>query len=190
MKDEKILKKIDKLLRMYGVESEEERKSFLNDVQDSKYDEQEIVDENDKEMEEAPVEGEETTTPEENPTEPVETSEEPEETAEPTETPVEEESMGEETPMEEEAPVEETAESQPMEQPVETNQEDVQNTIDGLTARLSAAEDTIKTLSDIVAKLGVPQEEESGFGTSPTNESTASEPESSFKDYVKLRKGR
>ena len=40
-KDERYLKKIGKLLKMYGVEDEEQIQNFLNDIQDAKYDDEE-----------------------------------------------------------------------------------------------------------------------------------------------------
>ena len=125
MKDERILKKVDKLLKLYGVE-DDEREKFLLDLKDKKYDDQEELEEVD-ETEDETIE------------EPAEKVEEPmgedlsadegEVEEQPAEEPVGEEDGGEEVgeeveeqPQEElpaEQPVEQPVEEQPVEQPVE-----------------------------------------------------------------------
>lgn len=130
-KDERILKKVGKLLSLYGV-TDEEKEKFLLDLEDKKYDDQEEV--------------EEVSETEETPTEEVEETEEVVDET-PTEEPVEEpvEQPTEETPTEEE-PTESL--------PVAQDHEEVQKTIDGLVAR-------IESLEDLVKKLGVKVEDDS-----------------------------
>lgn len=150
-KDEKILKKIGKLLTMYGV-NEEEKNKFLADMEDAKYDDQEELEENQEETE-TPVEEEQVEE------QPKENEELPMEEETETESPMEEEvEPTDEVPMEE----------QPMEQPVEEQEpvfdpkqvyEEQQKTIEGLTSRLQA-------LEDIVSKLGVEQPKDQTLGAS------------------------
>jgi hypothetical protein len=191
MKEEKILKKVDKLLKLYGVE-DGEREKFLLDLKDKKYDDQEDIEEvaeGEEEIEEPneseePVEEESTEVLEEEPSEPV-GEEEPveEEVDEEVEEPV-----GEELPIEQvEEPLPEQPVEQPMEQPVmdqpqqPDQSEDLQNTIDGLQARIDALEDLVK-------KLGTPVEE--SVGVEPRNPSGESLQESEFDRINRLRRGR
>ena len=166
-KDERILKKVGKLLSLYGV-ADKEKEKFLLDLEDKKYDDQEEV--------------EEVSETEETPTEEVEETEEVVDET-PTEEPVEE--TEEET--EEEQPVEQPTEETPTEEepteslPVAQDHEEVQKTIDGLVAR-------IESLEDLVKKLGVKVEDDS-FGEKPNNQSTESYQENEFDRYNKLRRG-
>ena len=170
-KDERILKKVGKLLSLYGV-ADKEKEKFLLDLEDKKYDDQEEV--------------EEVSETEETPTEEVEETEEVVDET-PTEEPVEEpvEETEEEQPVEEpaEQPTEETpTEEEPTESlPVAQDHEEVQKTIDGLVAR-------IESLEDLVKKLGVKVEDES-YGKKPNNQSTESYQENEFDRYNKLRRG-
>ena len=170
-KDERILKKVGKLLSLYGV-TDKEKEKFLLDLEDKKYDDQEEV--------------EEVSETEETPTEEVEETEEVVEET-PTEEPVQEpvEETEEEQPVEEpvEQPTEETpTEEEPTESlPVAQDHEEVQKTIDGLVAR-------IESLEDLVKKLGVKVEDDS-FGEKPNNQSTESYQENEFDRYNKLRRG-
>lgn len=170
-KDERILKKVGKLLSLYGV-TDEEKEKFLLDLEDKKYDDQEEV--------------EEVSETEETPTEEVEETEEVVEET-PTEEPVQEpvQETEEEQPVEEpvEQPTEETpTEEEPTESlPVAQDHEEVQKTIDGLVAR-------IESLEDLVKKLGVKVEDDS-FGERPNNQSTESYQENEFDRYNKLRRG-
>lgn len=120
-KDERILKKVGKLLSLYGV-TDEEKEKFLLDLEDKKYDDQEEVEEV-SETEETPTE--------EPVQEPVEETEEEQPVEEPVEEPTEE------TPTEEE-PTESL--------PVAQDHEEVQKTIDGLVARIESLEDLVKKL--------------------------------------------
>lgn len=170
-KDERILKKVGKLLSLYGV-TDKEKEKFLLDLEDKKYDDQEEV--------------EEVSETEETPTEEVEETEEVVDET-PTEEPVQEpvEETEEEQPVEEpvEQPTEETpTEEEPTESlPVAQDHEEVQKTIDGLVAR-------IESLEDLVKKLGVKVEDDS-FGEKPNNQSTESYQENEFDRYNKLRRG-
>ena len=170
-KDERILKKVGKLLSLYGV-ADKEKEKFLLDLQDKKYDDQEEV--------------EEVSETEETPTEEVEETEEVVDET-PTEEPVQEpvEETEEEQPVEEpvEQPTEETpTEEEPTESlPVAQDHEEVQKTINGLVAR-------IESLEDLVKKLGVKVEDDS-FGEKPNNQSTESYQENEFDRYNKLRRG-
>lgn len=170
-KDERILKKVGKLLSLYGV-TDEEKEKFLLDLEDKKYDDQEEV--------------EEVSETEETPTEEVEETEEVVDET-PTEEPVEEpvQETEEEQPVEEpvEQPTEETpTEEEPTESlPVAQDHEEVQKTIDGLVAR-------IESLEDLVKKLGVKVEDDS-FGERPNNQSAESYQENEFDRYNKLRRG-
>lgn len=170
-KDERILKKVGKLLSLYGV-TDEEKEKFLLDLEDKKYDDQEEV--------------EEVSETEETPTEEVEETEEVVEET-PTEEPVQEpvQETEEEQPVEEpvEQPTEETpTEEEPTESlPVAQDHEEVQKTIDGLVAR-------IESLEDLVKKLGVKVEDDS-FGERPNNQSAESYQENEFDRYNKLRRG-
>lgn len=189
MKDERILKKVDKLLKLYGV-VDEEREKFLLDLKDKKYDDQEEIEEvSDNVEEETPTEEVEETEQveeglsaeegevEEQPAEDVGEEQVEEEVSE-----VAEEQPQEELPIDEvEQPMEEQPMDQPMEQPQPAN-EDVNKTIEGLMAR-------IESLEDIVKKLGTPIDEES-VGVEPRNPSGESLQESEMDRYNKLRMGR
>lgn len=186
MKEERILKKVDKLLKLYGVE-DGEREKFLLDLKDKKYDDQDEVEET--------VEEEESTEFEEEPAEEVK-DEGMEEVAEEGEKPAEEfeeekvEEESAEIPEEpvEEAPVEEPAPmegEQPAELPEEHEEEhnEVDETIKGLMSRIEALEELVK-------QLGTPVEEESDVGVAPRNPSGESMQESEYERYNRLRKGR
>ena len=195
MNDERILKKVDKLLKLYGV-VDEEREKFLLDLKDKKYDDQEEVEETVEEKEELPTENgevEEQPAEEEvgeenaNEDEVAEKGEEVVEEETPTddvEQPLPEQPEVEQPPMEEQ-PTEENPMEQPMEQVVEQPQqpnEDVAKTIEGLMAR-------IESLEDIVKKLGTPVEDEN-IGVAPQNPSGESFEESEFDRINRLRRGR
>lgn len=170
MNDERILKKVGKLLSMYGV-NEEEKNKFLLDLKDKKYDDQEEVEEvaEDEQVNEEKV------------------------IEEPTEEKVEDvkEEKVDDVEEQPEQPVEEPVEEQPMEeQPVEQVEPQVdydakfkeyEDTINGLVAR-------IESLEDVVKKLGVSEPEE-GFGEKPENEGASSLKESSFDTYNRKRIG-
>lgn len=185
MNDERILKKVDKLLKLYGV-ADEEREKFLLDLKDKKYDDQEEVEETVEEKEELPTENGEV---EEQPAE-EEVGEEianEDEVAEDGEEVVEEEKPTDdvEQPLPEQPEVEQPTEEQPMDQVVEQPQqpnEDVAKTIEGLMAR-------IESLEDIVKKLGTPVEDEN-IGVAPQNPSGESFEESEFDRINRLRRGR
>ena len=170
-KDERILKKVGKLLSLYGV-TDKEKEKFLLDLEDKKYDDQEEV--------------EEVSETEETPTEEVEETEEVVDET-PTEEPVQEPVEETEEETEEEQPVEQPTEETPTEEepteslPVAQDHEEVQKTIDGLVAR-------IESLEDLVKKLGVKVEDDS-FGEKPNNQSTESYQENEFDRYNKLRRG-
>ena len=191
MNDERILKKVDKLLKLYGV-VDEEREKFLLDLKDKKYDDQEEVEETVEEKEELPTENgevEEQPAKEEvgeeiaNEDEVAEDGEEVVEEDKPTddvEQPLPEQPKVEQPPMEEN-PVEEQQVDQVVEQPQQPN-EDFAKTIEGLMAR-------IESLEDIVKKLGTPVEDEN-IGVAPQNPSGESFEESEFDRINRLRRGR
>ena len=184
MNDERILKKVDKLLKLYGV-VDEEREKFLLDLKDKKYDDQEEVEETVEEKEELPTENGEV---EEQPAE-EEVGEEianEDEVAKDGEEVVEEEKPTDdvEQPLPEQPEVEQPMEEpvdQVVEQPQQPN-EDVAKTIEGLMAR-------IESLEDIVKKLGTPVEDEN-IGVAPQNPSGESFEESEFDRINRLRRGR
>lgn len=151
MTDEKILKKIGKLLSLYGVE-EEEKAKFLADVQDAKYDDDE------EEVAEEVVEKDEVPA-----------------------TPVVEEK---EEVIDEELPTNEGVEEVEKEPEVDykAKYEELKGVIDGLVAR-------IEPLENIVAKLGVPEKDES-FGVEPQAESEKDEALSYFEELNRRRTGR
>ena len=195
MKEEKILKKVGKLLSMYGV-SDEEKEKFLLDLKDKKYDDQEEVEETFEEEEEV--------SPNENKEEAPEMEEESEveEKAE-DEVVEEDEEVGEpeaeEEPMPEEAPVEEQPEAplpeenpmevpqeQPMEQqPVEeqVNNEEEMKANDALLARIEA-------LEDIISKMGIPLQGGEDVGLTPSNPAGESQVENEYDRFNKMRMGR
>jgi len=167
MKDERILKKVAKLLKMYGV-AEDELQKFMADVQDAKYDDQEEIEEaeTDEEVAEQPVE--------EEATEPVEEESVETETTEGNEGGEEEMETGEqevandseEVPVaEEEAPVvpqeTEQVEGNDIEAvKAESEIEELKKTNEALASRL-------KALEDVVMQLGLVKEQESPVGESP-----------------------
>lgn len=191
MTDEKILKKVGKLLKLYGVDEEEAQK-FLIDLKDKKYDDQEELEESDEEKVEEVAEEE--ITEEEKPTEEL-GEEKPSEEKVEGEEKVEEEVVAEdEKPAEEslpEKPKDETLPEESVEDVVDGNveteenheqeHEDVSKTIEGLMARISA-------LEDLVSKLGTPVEED--VGVSPSNQGAESYKESEYDRYNRLRTGR
>ena len=206
MKDAKILKKISRLLSMYGVDDEEKNK-FMTDLQDAKYDdpnddEEETVEE-EKVEETENVEGEEETggnteeaeKVEETETEEKEVGEDAEDSGstdaepeEPVETPVEEPAP--EEPAEELPPQEENG-VQEVEQPGDVPTEDP-NQVDReaeYKATIEALEARIASLENVVQKLGTPAEE-NPIGVEPTNPSGESAKESEFDTYNRLRTGR
>ena len=154
-KDEKLLKKIGKLLSMYGV-IEEEKTKFLADVQDAKYDDQEETEETEEEVKETEVVDGNGEAPQE--------EEPPKEPAtEETETPTEE--KGDEVPPAEEGEkveeeqkaeetVEETVEEPAPEQPVDSQPidngkyEEMEKALDGLRAK-------VDSLMEALTKSGV-----------------------------------
>ena len=193
-KDERILKKVGKLLTLYGVNDDEKAK-FIADLQDKKYDDQDELEETEtEEVETEEVEEElpaEEVGDEEVSEEVSEVAEEPgePEPAEPVEEPTEE--PAEEQPAEVPEQVEQPMEEVPAEQPVEEPQpqepandprfEELGNTIQGLT-------DRIASLEDIVKKLGAPVEE--SVGVEPHNPSGESLKESEMDRINRLRMGR
>lgn len=183
MKEERLLKKVDKLLKLYGVE-DEEREKFILDLKDKKYDDQEEVEET--------VEGEEESTEEIGGEKPeMEEVEEVEEVSEDAEKPAETEPVegekeleeepveGEPLPEEQSAEMEEHLEEEHQED--DDKHEDLLKTIDGLKAR-------VESLEDIISKLGTPVEED--IGVSPSNPSGESVKESEFDRFNRLRRGR
>lgn len=161
MTDEKILKKIGKLLSLYGVE-EEEKAKFLADVQDAKYDD----DEEEEVVEEETV---------------VETDEAPA-TDVPPVVEQEEEIIDEELPTDEVVEEEPPLVEQEPEVDYKAKYEELKGVIDGLVAR-------IEPLENIVAKLGVPEKDES-FGVEPQAESEKDEALSYFDELNRRRTGR
>lgn len=170
MNDERILKKVGKLLSMYGV-NEEEKNKFLLDLKDKKYDDQEEVEEvaEDKQVNEEEVIEE----PTEEKVEDVK-EEKIEDVEEQPEQPVEDV---------EEAPVEEPVEEEQVEPQVDFDAKfkEYEDTINGLVAR-------IESLEDVVKKLGVAEQEEA-FGEKPENEGAGASKETSFDKYNRLRTG-
>ena len=181
--DEKFIKKLDKLLKSYGVIDEEQRKYFIDDFKTS-------VDENDDEEVNEVKEEQETNNE-------LEKVEKPEEV---NETEVEDANGGEEVDKVEEpegGKVEETEtpepengeEEQVEEQPKEEVQEvdynalidELKKTNEGLNARLAA-------LEDIIEKLGY-KEENKSVGVSPVANGQSDEENDAFDYYVRKRKG-
>lgn len=170
MKDEKILKKIGKLLTMYGVKDEEKEK-FLADMQDAKYDDQDEIEEI-TEQEEPKVEeevktdgaGEEVETEEPKPETPVETekstptdeeSKVEEEAPKEDEVPTEQEPPIEETPTEEEPKAEEPVEpvdEQPVEEPkMDVGKvEELEKALEGLNAKFGALMEALQASGVLV----------------------------------------
>lgn len=199
-KSEKLLKKMSKLLTMYGV-SDDEKAKFLQDIQDAKYDDEEDMEEEssteeqpmekDEESPEPPVEekvdeqapvDEPTEVASEEPTgeETTETSPSETETQEPVENGVEnEEPVGADTSM----PPQESPET---EQPLPTEQatptepqvdykalyEETQKALDGVSTRLSALEQALQDAGVLVNAVQ-PVQEEVGVGS---NDPSSSQP--------------
>lgn len=172
-KEERLLKKIGRLLSAYGV-SDEEKAYFLQDLKDKKYD-----DPSDDEVEtETPIEE---TVDEETEEEVVE------------ETPAVEEEVGEEVVAEEEPepmvePEQPALEEQPVpedESPLELEQKvaEQEKTITELVGR-------IKSLEDTVMKLGVVEEtEEDNIGLSPMATPSGEVENDTFDFYTRKRVG-
>lgn len=173
-KDERILKKVGKLLSLYGV-SDDEKEKFLLDLQDKKYDDQEEVDEvvdDEKPLEEEKEEVIEEEINEEQPAEELEQPKdddpkvEEEQSAE-----VGEEEVVEESPLEEQK--EEVVEEQPvveeeqLEQPEEIETNDVENRVIELEKTNTELAARLAKLEEIIVKLGVPVDEEGEVGLSP-----------------------
>lgn len=210
MTDEKILKKIGKLLTMYGA-SDDEKQKFLTDLEDAKYDdEEEETDESSKEnsgeteqetSQEQEELGEETETEE---TEEVEQGEddnqeeletESEETVEesseelPTENESEESQEQSLVENQEQLGEEQQQELPPVEQEQPSEQtfdaqssiEELKKSIDGLAARFQTIEDTL-------AKLGTPVENEQ-IGVSPAGNPIDQSQDTTFDEINRKRIG-
>lgn len=177
MKDEKLLKKIGKLLSLYGV-SEEEKQNFLTDIADAKYDdEEEVVDEESKDEEIV----DETPTDEEVITEETEEEETVDEKGEEV---VEDENAEEVVENEEVSEEAEEVVDEPqkdIEEPEHKEDEESSKVIEGLTARITA-------LENLIAKLGIPVDE--GFGESPNADASISEGNEFFDRINRLRTGK
>lgn len=183
MTDEKILKKVGKLLKLYGV-SDEEKEKFILDLQDKKYDDQEEVEEV---VEEKPTEE----FKEEEKVEEVGEEEQPLVEEEPAEEPAQpvEEQQEEDLPVEqpemEQPPVDQPQPELPTEQPQPVEQldarfEEIKKTLEGFDARLKAFE-------DLAGKLAIPENTDIGL---PANNEGANVGESSFDDFNRKRMGR
>lgn len=208
MKDERLLKKVDKLLKLYGV-NDEEREKFIIDLKDKKYDDQEEVEEvvEDEEKVEEPE------TPEIEEKEEIEEGKEEEIEAEPTEDePVEEikEEEGEETEeVEGEPETPELPEEQPVEEPVIPSEEQPKEPIEEspaevepmqgdseLSARLDELSKANQELAakvdhalDIIAKLGIEEKEEEPIGVTPTGTPETVGGNDAFDYYMRKRQG-
>lgn len=191
MSDERILKKVGKLLELYGV-SEEEKDKFLIDLQDKKYDEEEEQPETPTEQK--PLENEEQ-----------ETSQEQEQVEETTETENEESGENKEVAeTESEETIEENSEEEPptteneslnleeesnveeQNQPetsfdAQAKFEEVTKSIDGLASRIQSVE-------DLIAKLGVPAEEKP-FGAKSSGNPVDENVDTSFDEINRKRLG-
>lgn len=175
MKDEKILKKVAKLLKLYGVEEEEKINGFLDDLKEMK-DDEEVKEEGEKleeptENEEATEEITETEEVEENPAEPEQPQEEVAKESEETE-------VEEEKPAEEEGETETTATD---DYDYKEKYEEVVKTLETLSSRL-------ESLENVVSKLGVPQDET--LGASPNSTPVDEQPNDSFNNFVSKRIGK
>lgn len=185
MKEERIFKKIGKLLDLYGVDPEEKEK-FLLDLKDKKYDDQEEVEETVEEEEPTEELGEELPSEEDAGGE-EQVEEVSEDAEEPVDEPLPEEPVEDAEPVSEEQPTEELPTEQPAEQPIPQEQpqqqptEDFAKTIEGLQARIDA-------LEELVAKLGEPVDQD--VGVAPTNPSGESYKESEMDRYNRMRMGR
>ena len=195
MKEEKILKKVGKLLSLYGV-SDEEKEKFLLDLKDKKYDDQEeieetvdeeqeeVVEQPEEEVEEQPIEEEQPV--EESDEEKVEDEEVGEEEVGEEVAPVEEEQPLPEQPQEEEQ-VEEVPQEQPqVEQPNPVDDgrfEELQKANEGLLARIEA-------LEGIIEKMGIPLQNGEDIGLSPSNPAGESQVETEYDRFNRMRMGR
>ena len=193
--DERIKKKLGKLLTKWSV-TDEEKVEFLKELEeeiakpDDEEDLESVTEETEEVEEENPTEevGEEEVSEEvgEDAEEPGEELEPTEPVGEPIEEPVAEEPQAEEQPSEVqlgEQPMEQPAMDQPMEQPQDNSNEvaELKTTIDGLLDRISSLEDLVK-------KLGTPVEE--NIGVEPRNPSGESLQESELDRFNRLRMGR
>lgn len=178
MKDEKILKKVAKLLKLYGVEEDEKINGFLDDLKEMKDEEDEVVEEGEKlekptENEDVKEEITETEKVEENPAEP-----EPEQPQEEVAKESEEIKVEEEQPAEKEGEPETTAN----EYDFKEKYEELVKTTDALSSRL-------ESLENVVSKLGVPIEDET-LGASPTGTPVDEQPNDSFNHIMNKRIGK
>lgn len=205
MKDEKILKKINKLLSSYGVDDDKLREEFLADLVAMKDKDEEVVEEKDTSTEtekvETPKENEtpveenkevEETTEVENKEE-VETAEEPKVEEEETEKVEEDTSNESEDNSKVEEQETETKEDEAIVKPSELNEQpkeeyqidygakiDEQNkTIEALVARLTS-------LEDIISKLGV---EQKPVGLAPESQANMQGENDAFNYFTKKRLG-
>lgn len=206
MKDEKILKKINKLLSSYGVDDEKLREEFLADLVSMKDKDEEVVEEKDTSAEtekvETPKEDEtpieenkevEETTEVENKEE-VETTEEPKEEVEETEKVEEEEPSNE---SEENSNVEEQKEEvvedetivkaeELDEQPKEEYQIDYGAKIDEQNKTIEALVARLTSLEDIISKLGV---EQKPVGLAPETSASMQGENDAFNYFTRKRLG-
>lgn len=189
-KQEKLLKKIDKLLARYGVEDEEARKNFLEDLSKYNGEEEEKVDE-ETSQETEKVEDEKVETKEEQAE--TETEEKVEEEAKPTEEgtkeveteEVKEEETQEQPKVEVEA---EQVEEKQEEAATETEKvvDDFSSKFEEYSKTLEALSSRIASMEDIVAKLGVP---ESPVGLEPNAQAKVQGDNDAFDYFVKKRIG-
>lgn len=213
-KDEKLLKKIDRLLKLYGVESEEERGKFIADIQDAKYDEEEhdensLTETSQEETTETTEEvgGEQESSSEETETESTsaETEGETEEQTESEES-QEEVSGGEETETESEVgeeegtEVEETTTEEVANDSEETGSEeeltegkeetslDYEAKYEELKKSFDGLVARLSTLEDIVSKLGVEEKDET-LGASPRADAIDESYDSTFDEINRKRVG-
>lgn len=185
-KQEKLLRKIDKLLARYGVEDEEARKNFLEDLSKYNGEEEEKVDEETSQetekVEDEKVETEEVKT---------ETEEKVEE-----EKPIEEEAQETETEIKEEETQEQPKEEVEAEQVEEKQEEaatETEKVVDDFSSKFEEYSKTLEALSsriasmeDIVAKLGVP---ESPVGLEPNAQAKVQGENDAFDYFVHKRIG-
>ena len=182
MTQEKILKKVDKLLKLYGVD-EEEIKKFIVDLQDKKYDEEdEEVNENEEEKVEATEKvEEETKTGEPNEEEKVVDEEKVEEETE-TEKETTEPENKEEVETEEKVETEPEEHKEEVVEEHEEQHEDIEKTYQALVARIEALEELVK-------QLAVEEPKEEQFGENASNGGEVQTQQSAFDRYNRYRKG-
>lgn len=187
-KQEKLLKKIDKLLARYGVEDEEARKNFLDDLSKYNGEEEEKVDEETSQetekVEEEKVETEEEQTKadekSEEETKPIE-----EETKETETEEVKKEETQEQPQVEEEVKVAEESEEK-TETETEKVVDDFSGKFEEYSKTLEALSSRIASIEDIVAKLGVP---ESPVGVEPNAQAKVQGENDAFDYFVQKRIG-